>query len=296
MKKQDELEIDDYTKRKKLTIYGWLGIPMFLLASMIASFIMIIGWAVIQAFGGPALITMDSSGTPVLADMTNLMLVSTSFGMLAYPLIWLFPAMRRQNRFVGGYGIKTIDKRMNTSSKAMGWLKAIGIGILLGLLTVIIMTILQIIASPVLSGHNQDDTTTGMIVNAFTGLTNGTSRYAPQAILMIISAFLIGPICEELLFRGEIGMSFRDSTMFRKMGEKPRKIAVCILSGLLFGILHFQTGSDMVVSLLTMLFTSLIGVFFSWLALYKFNSVVPTMAAHVTYNSFAVVASVLLGV
>lgn len=27
MKRTDENEIDDYTRMKKLTLYGWLGIP-----------------------------------------------------------------------------------------------------------------------------------------------------------------------------------------------------------------------------------------------------------------------------
>lgn len=297
MKKINWDDIDDYTRSKKLTLYGWIGLPIFLLCSILSSFIMIIGWAVVQALGGPAIINFDSSGMPVLADEKSLLLVSVAFGMLAYPLVWLiFPFARRQNKFVGGYGIKDIDKRMHTDgNKTKGWLKAIGIGVVIGILTAIVMTVLQIIATPILQGRDQSDTTTAMVVDSFNSITNGNNAYLTQALLMVISAFLIGPICEEFLFRGLIGMSFRDSRMFRKLSDKTRMIVICLLSGLVFGAMHFQPG-DIVVSMMTMLFTGLIGAGFSYFALYRYNSLVPTMAAHVTYNTLAVVVSVILGV
>lgn len=293
MKRSEENDLDDYAKRKKLTIYGWLGIPVWLLTSIFAMFIMLVAIGLMQAAGFATFITM-TNGAPNV-DMTGIMLLSVSFGMLAYPLIWCFPFARRQNRFVHGYGIRNLKERLHCATNGHAWMKGIGIGILCGLATTVAMTLLSLASNPILEGRNQDDTTTGMVVKAAESLRNASSPYFMASLAMVISAFLIGPICEELLFRGLIGMSFRDSNMFRKFDGNARKVMICVLSGALFGLLHFQ-GGDPVVSVATMMFTGIIGTWFSWLALYRFDSVVPTMAAHVTYNSVAVILSIVAGI
>ena len=299
MKRSNENEIDDYTRMKKLTLYGWLGVPVWFIASIIASIIMVIIMAVLQSTGNADFITMNANGDANLSkqSMSNIMLLSVPFGMLAYPIIWsVFPFARRQNRFVHGYGIKDLKERLHTKTTKGAWFKGIGLGVLCGLITTVGMTLLSILSSPILKNHNQDQTTTAMVVKAAESLKTGAvSSYYWLSLLMVICAFIIGPICEELVFRGLIGMSFRDSNMFRSLSDKTRMIVICLLSGALFGLMHFQPG-DTVVSITTMLFTGLIGAWFSWLALYKFNSIVPTMAAHVTYNSIAVLLTLLLGI
>ena len=299
MKRTDENEIDYYTRMKKLTLYGWLGIPTLFIASIIANIIMFIIMVALQSTGNADFITMNANGGVNLSEqsMSNIMLLSVPFGMLAYPIIWLmFPFARRQNRFVHGYGIKDLKERLHTKTTKSAWFKGIGIGVLCGLITTVVMTLLSILANPILKNHNQDQTTTAMVVKAAESLKTGavSSTYW-LSLLMVICAFIIGPICEELVFRGLIGMSFRDSNMFRSLSDKTRMIIICLLSGALFGLMHYQPG-DTIVSMTTMLFTGLIGAWFSWLALYKFNTVVPTMAAHVTYNSLAVLLTLLLGI
>ena len=300
MKRTDENEIDDYTRMKKLTLYGWLGVPVWFIASIIASIIMVIIMVALQSTGNADFITMNANGNVNLSEqsMSNVMMLSVPFGMLAYPIIWLiFPFARRQNRFVHGYGIKDLKERLHTKTTKSAWFKGISLGILCGLITTVGMTLLSILANPILKNHNQDQTTTAMVVKAAESLKTGAVSSSAYwlSLLMVICAFIIGPICEELVFRGLIGMSFRDSNMFRSLSDKTRMIIICLLSGALFGLMHFQPG-DTVVSMITMLFTGLIGAWFSWLALYKFNTVVPTMAAHVTYNSIAVLLTLLLGI
>lgn len=299
MKRIDENEIDDCTRMKKLTLYGWLGVPTWFIASIIASIIMFIIIAVLQSTGNADFITMNDNGNVNLSEqsMSNIMMLSVPFGMLAYPIIWLiFPFARRQNRFVHGYGIKDLKERLHTKTTKSAWFKGISLGVLCGLITTVGMTLLSILANPILKNHNQDQTTTATVVKAAESLKTGavSSTYW-LSLIMVICAFIIGPICEELVFRGLIGMSFRDSNMFRNLSDKTRMIIICLLSGALFGLMHYQPG-DTVVSMTTMLFTGLIGTWFSWLALYKFNTVVPTMAAHVTYNSIAVLLTLLLGI
>lgn len=285
-------DYDDYTIRKKLTLYGWAGVPMFFIVNIIASFLMVIGWAIVQALGGPALITFDN-GEPAIADMTNLMLVSTIVGMFAYPLIWLFPFARRQHKFVHGYGIKDLQDKMHTRTVHGAWLKAIGIGAAIGIGVFIVMGLIQLALSPVLDGRDQSDTTTTMIVDSIKNA--GTGSYVIQGILVGLMACLIGPIMEELLFRGFIGMSFRDSIMFRKKSDKIRMWIIIILSGALFGVMHMQPG-DPIVSIATMLLTGSLGAFLSWMSLYKFKTVVPGMATHAVYNSITILLAVLAGI
>jgi membrane protease YdiL (CAAX protease family) len=222
----------------------------------------------------------------------------TLIGFLAYPLIFLLPSTRWAHRVIGGYGVKTLTSRMHVddSKKPLAWLKASGIGIGIGLLIVGITTGLSLLSRSLANSQGAGDTTTGISAAAANAVLHWDSPYLVECILLVLFVFFIAPILEEILFRGIIGMSMKESGLFRHFGKTTRMILVCLVSGMLFGVLHAQFSSSVGISLMTMFQTTIIGMIFTWLAVYKYDSIVPTIFAHMTNNILSIVILIMLGV
>jgi membrane protease YdiL (CAAX protease family) len=122
----------------------------------------------------------------------------------------------------------------------------------------------------------------------------------------------VGPICEELFFRGfllrgfenhfsyknsgrnmdilEDGLAEKDLgvvqsmvSLYRAFTHKYRYILSAVITSILFGLIHFQGGTSLG-SWLTVIFTGLLGLVFAFVTL-KLNRIYPAMIAHVLYNS-----------
>jgi membrane protease YdiL (CAAX protease family) len=91
-----------------------------------------------------------------------------------------------------------------------------------------------------------------------------------QNALIILYVCLLGPIFEEILFRGLILQSLRP------WGDK---LAI-IVSGVLFGLMHLNLTQGIPAALL--------GMFFGFVAV-KCGSIVPTVILHIMYNSTTMV-------
>jgi len=92
--------------------------------------------------------------------------------------------------------------------------------------------------------------------------------------LGIICIALLGPILEELLFRGAIT---------KKLLEKYSPKKAIILSALIFGIIHINP--------IQVISATLIGLLLAWIY-YKTASLIPCILIHVINNSFSVYTSI----
>lgn len=96
---------------------------------------------------------------------------------------------------------------------------------------------------------------------------NGLSR----SVTGVLSVALVAPLCEELLFRGAVMRSLRES------GRSPR--AVILLSALVFGVIHFNPNQ--------VLFAFLMGLVLGWIA-WRTQSLLPVVIGHILNNSLGV--------
>ena len=101
----------------------------------------------------------------------------------------------------------------------------------------------------------------------------GTFDYMQSSWTGILLVALVGPVVEELFFRGAI-----ERTLLRKY--KPW-VAI-VVSGLIFGIVHMNPAQ--------VVFASLAGMLLGWLY-WRTRSLIPCMVVHVLNNSFSVWSS-----
>ena len=89
-------------------------------------------------------------------------------------------------------------------------------------------------------------------------------------IFGVISTVLLGPIAEELVFRG----------LLVKNAKKEFGLIGCmVLSGIAFGIMHLNPIQG--------IYAIPLGMIFAYFA-YRYNSIIPTILAHIINNSIAV--------
>ena len=283
--------------RKRFTKTALWGVPWFLIMNAIVFIAAVAVWWVLQKLFHVPFFSYDSgSATPLsFYDYPRVILIMTLVGFLAYPLLLMLPSTRWAHHMLGGYGISTIKDRMHVKSTAMGWVKSAAVGIGLGILIVAMTTALSYFSGSLKSQDTPGDTTTGITAAAADAVLHGNSPYLVECILLLLCVFFIAPICEEVLFRGIIGMSMRESGLFRRTNSTIRMILICLISGLLFGILHAQFSSSVSVSLMTMFQTTVIGMIFTWVAVYKYDSLVPTMFAHMTNNILSILVLLMIG-
>lgn len=130
---------------------------------------------------------------------------------------------------------------------------------------------------------------------------------------------LLGPICEELFFRGFLLKGFSNHFSFKNIGRnmdivedglskyhmelrsmliayrafthKHRYLLASIISSIAFGLIHYQGGTSFA-SWLTVIMTGLLGLVFALMTT-KLNRLYPAIIGHVLYNSslFVVLAT-----
>ena len=98
----------------------------------------------------------------------------------------------------------------------------------------------------------------------------GTFDYMQASWAGILLVALVGPVVEELFFRGGI---------LRALLRKYKPWVAIVVSGLIFGIVHMNPAQ--------VVFASLAGMLLGWLY-WRTRSLIPCMVVHVLNNSFSV--------
>ena len=101
----------------------------------------------------------------------------------------------------------------------------------------------------------------------------GTFDYMQTSWAGILLVALVGPVVEELFFRGGI---------LRVLLGKYKPGVAIVVSGLIFGIIHMNPAQ--------VVFASLAGMLLGWLY-WRTRSLIPCMVVHVLNNSFSVWSS-----
>lgn len=107
-------------------------------------------------------------------------------------------------------------------------------------------------------------------------------------VLLVVGAAFIGPVMEELFFRG---LALRAVLASRLVPAQARTLLAVVLSSALFGVSHF-TSAD-AAGLFVIVQTGLLGALFAVLALR--DGLTKPIAAHVAFNTSGVIL-LLLGV
>ncbi len=97
--------------------------------------------------------------------------------------------------------------------------------------------------------------------------------FGQNALIGGITAILLAPINEELIFRG---------ILLRKNGAVFKMIPCIIIQALLFGLMHMNPAQSA--------FTFVLGLAYGYIG-YKFDSVIPCIICHIINNGFAMLIS-----
>lgn len=121
-------------------------------------------------------------------------------------------------------------------------------------------------------------------------ITNSTSSNNQEAIMkifeispiyMFISAVIIAPLTEELVFRQSFRNIFKSNIIF------------ILMSGLVFGSLHVVTSYEQITDLLYIIPYSSLGVAFAYI-LTKTNNVIVPMSFHFIHNGISMALEILM--
>lgn len=114
------------------------------------------------------------------------------------------------------------------------------------------------------------------------------------AIIIIILTVIIAPFCEELLFRGILGKAILDSAFVKNpdgVKTKWRQACACIVSGLVFGLMHLVVSASSQQAILTVVSMTVMGTVLTIID-DEAKSIRPSIMIHALYN--AIVLSLLV--
>lgn len=316
----ERMKGEENREDRERVILAAIGFPLFFLIGAALS--------IVVGVGG-ALIWMGLGHTMTAEFMNFLILVTFVVTEFAYPLLLLAPVVRRIVRTNGGTGFSTkdMDKRMRPrvtgrlsaaigkaaakllpervrATKAYAWAKAIVIGLLTGTgLFWGLQLVSNLVPKDLIPTDQATNDTTLIITNTARYLFAGESKWPFLAALVVFCTCCVGPFVEELLFRGVVGRSLMRSTVGTGPADENGethpsrlRIALCCLAiGAIFSLAHFATFPNAFVAVLTLGTTLAIGTIFAWIACRKYDSTWPTAIAHMTYNTWTLVAVLALG-
>src|SRR4051794_5793177 len=107
------------------------------------------------------------------------------------------------------------------------------------------------------------------------GAADGTALFEVLLWTYVLVYGLVGPICEEILFRG---------FMYRGWAQHLNPVLAISLSSVVFALVHFDN---------SMVWHFVCGVLFGWLR-WRFNSIWAPVAAHTTSNLVAITSRLIL--
>lgn len=149
----------------------------------------------------------------------------------------------------------------------------LGGGVLLYLLLQAVATLIQKLSS---SSVGSSDTSSSLTQ------LSGTGGY----LFVLLVVGVLAPLVEEFYFRGVVVGALRESTW-----NKPW--LMILVSGLAFGVLHFQ-GFSTLSDWFTILWITVLGFLFGWCRV-KTNSLWLSTGLHIGYNVMTSVSIILIG-
>lgn len=251
------------------TFLWWLLLALVLAGGMVGTIVGLLVW--IAATGSPGF-QMDPSNLSVASMDPGMLVVATLFSSLFTSIAgYVF------------YGVKS--KRWWPAKTADGKTvaKRVGVGLLVGLAVVVIMQLAAWLASLVGLTVESSETSTSVISMLRWSLSSSAPWLFVPALLLTVG--VVGPVVEELVFRGLIGRAVIDSG-FASRGDgsrsKAQTLLACLVAGLFFGVVHV-TGLS-AAGLEGAVVMTLVGAVLTWLSSVKTRSLAPAVAAHVALN------------
>lgn len=226
---------------------------------------------------------MAVTGSPGFQfDPATMTIVSIDPGMLVVATLTSLLATS-----VVGYVLHGVEsKRWWPSRPADGLLlaKRSAAGILVGVLAVAALQLVAWAVSLVGVQLESTDTSTSVVSMLEWSMSSSAPWLFVPALLAAVG--VIGPVAEELVFRGVIGRTVVDSGFARgRDGSRStmQTLAACLVSGLFFGLPHV-TGFS-VAGLQGAVVMTLFGALLTWMSSVRSRSLAPAIAAHVTLNT-----------
>ncbi len=125
-----------------------------------------------------------------------------------------------------------------------------------------------------------------ILISLFTPLKNSTNEMSVQSLIsvspyiMLFTAGILAPICEEITFRKTIKELCSNKWLF------------CIISGLVFGLLHVVSNNASWYEYLYVIPYGSLGFTFAY-AYYKTDTIFTSMSMHALHNILLVLLSIL---
>ena len=260
--------------------------------SIVFNFILLLVTQLIVGLGLAWLFVEQNGGDPTKITTT----------LTSNPWVLLISSLSMYVVWVGGMLYVTYTKGQKSMAKDFGvkmkWYDPfIGIGIAAGLFGLVLAA--TWLLSDVL-GLDMRGSDNGATISSFTGIW--------FFIIAIGIASILGPLCEELFFRGfvlrgimksitnhfvkinseeEAGLGLR----FAMWLDKSKGVIAVIVSSILFGLMHFQ-GTETFGQWFVIIATGTLGLVFGIVAL-KMNRLGPVIFGHMFYNGTTLILSTL---
>lgn len=251
------------------TFLWWLLLALVLAGGLVGTIVGLLVWL---AATGSLGFKMDPSALSVASMDPGMLTVATLFSSLFTSIAgYVF------------YGVKS--KRWWPAETADGKTvaKRVGVGLLAGVAVIVIMQLAAWLASLVGIAVESSETSTSVISMLRWSLSGSAPWLFVPALLLTVG--VVGPVAEELVFRGLIGRTVIDSG-FASRGDgtrsKAQTLLACLVAGLFFGVVHV-TGLS-AAGLEGAVVMTLVGAALTWLSSVKTRSLAPAVAAHVALN------------
>lgn len=247
----------------------WLLLA-FMVGGLVGTGLGIVLW--MAATGSPGF-QFDPGTMTIVSLDPGMLVVATLFSLLATSVV--------------GYVLHGVEsKRWWPSKPADGRLlaKRVAAGVLVGAASVAALQLVAWAVSLVGVRLESTDASTSVVGMLKWSMSSSAPWLFVSALLSTVG--VIGPVAEELVFRGVIGRTVVDSGLARG-GDGSRSaaqtFATCLVAGLFFGLPHVTgisaAGLEGAVAM------TLFGALLTWLSSVRTRSLAPAIAAHVTLNT-----------
>jgi membrane protease YdiL (CAAX protease family) len=235
----------------------------------------------------------------VLDDPSQTLLLvvvqDTAFFLLTIGLFWAGVSVARRLGRPVGYSLAPLGFLKPKS----GYLAGVGLGLTVGTVALIGSLLIAPLSAYVVEelGYSSESRVQGPFREGLAGWVGESPETAIPAIIGVV--VFLGPAVEELVFRGAVfGGLYRLGLFFsRKLGGKPdgrgretsEQISFAVsalLSSVLFSLVHLEPVILPVLFVLAVVLCTLYR---------RTKSLLPCLVAHATFNSFAVLVIILMG-
>ncbi len=244
-------------KTDRVLIYIWrliYPIFMFLGTEVLVTIFLLVYYVISQSIGGNVSLDSEELNNGMLAYMTDHSLyLSMIRGFILIPLYALLMK----------HDVK-LDKINNRITKWSSYNK-------------LYLLLLPLVGVTAAVGVNGLVAISGLIELSETYQEVSEILYTGSPIVLILSAAVIAPLVEELLFRG---------LLYKRLREHAPQIPAMVLSSMLFGLIHGN--------LVQFVYATMIGIFLAYVY-DKFKTIWAPIIFHAGANLFSIIVTLLSG-